>query len=793
MNGKGQEEKSLSVSEEGWRAVSAIVGRYCAEWRDWEPKDSYSEMIPAAALLGNGDVGVVSAGSRTEKGYLISKSDFWSAGDLRGVFGGKEENKTKPLPIGGVSVRPCGVDSPADKSAVASFYEKLDILDGGLETKLEGTELSLKTHVVAGKNIMLTELLSPRPLEVDVVVWSKADNAAFPGVVGVEKGRQYASRKTYNGASDNEKSWTSEAVIASKVIGGSSASPVKNADGSTSCRVSLQPNRPAWIVTAIGGGGRIYDHKGKLTGREPLAEALSLLNWVGDVDDVRRLYKEHCDWWKGYWSASHIDLDKSDESLARLERYYYGSQYLFASTTRAGKLAPGLYGVWHTTDMPAWSSDYHMNYNFIAAFYGAASSNRCAFLLPAVEAMLNFEQEGTARAADPGQLKRINSEYVESRPELQKGIKDAVLYPVGIGPWGTFADDSYHNEVMNASYSSYPIVQYYDYTRDRAFLKRVYGFMKKCAAFYETWLEKSGAGYVLYAGYNEGSWSKNPAVELAALKNVLSFLIRTGPEAGESPGRIARWQEMYDKLPVQPVSSWKGKEVFALAEKEKRDGQWRDLESPIHVGGNVVPLDVILPGGQLGYYSSAPKLEIARNTIEAFGDGVWGQMNNFPRIFYDAVQVRYPAKEILRRMEDAVKNQMRSNFTVWDGYHGVEKIGTTAAINGMLVLSHGGIVKVFPNWPEDRDARFSRLRVDGGFLISSEYNAKVKKIACVRVESTAGGPIVLGLPWDGGAVVRNGRGEEIPVKTGNSGGDWKEETLSFRTTAGECYEILPRN
>jgi hypothetical protein len=42
---------------------------------------------------------------------------------------------------------------------------------------------------------------------------------------------------------------------------------------------------------------------------------------------------------------------------------------VLASASRPGKVAPGLYGPWVTCDHMLWGDDFHLNYNFQAAFY----------------------------------------------------------------------------------------------------------------------------------------------------------------------------------------------------------------------------------------------------------------------------------------------------------------------------------------------------------------------------------------------------------------------------------------
>lgn len=513
-----------------------------------------------------------------------------------------------------------------------------------------------------------------------------------------------------------------------------------------------------------------------------------MLTAAYSADELAQLRGATAQWWKDYWTASAIDLPGQPEVM----RYYYGAQYLFASTSRAGREAPGLFGIWHTTDNPSWAGDFRLNYNFIATFYGANLSNRSEFSLPAVEAMLGFVQAGKQRAADPEQLRRISSTYIDSRPDLQGGIKGAVLYPVGIGPRDAVTDDAYHNEALNASYSSYPLIQYFLYTEDEQYLdEKVYDFLVLCVKFYDAWVDKTEKPFTLYAGYNEGSWAINPAVELAALKNVLESVIDASVVLDRDVEKRAHWQDILDNLAEQPTSIWNDKKVYSLAEQEWRNNQWQDLANPVPGGGNIIPLDIVVPGNQLGYYSTAEEHETARNTIDVFGDGAWRLINNFPRIFNDAVQTCCPAEGVLRNLTETINRQIQPNLRISDGAHGVEKIGAMAAVNNMLLMTDKGVTKVFPNWLADESAAFPTLRAEGAFLFSAACDGESQVIIDITVFSEPGKSLTIASPWSEGVDVYDAEGELILTSEGTAP-NWEEEvTYTFETVAGESYTLKP--
>ncbi len=934
-----------------WERIESIVGGIQGQWTGDAYSGAITDGMPNTALLGNGDLGVTSFGAAGEKTFLLSKSDFISAGNLRGSFGSGDDT-TKPLPIGGITIREQAPDdevdpstnlAPRNSAATASgvheafraenavngkftqspngygwvtpigkthwlevsfaepitvqrwlirndgavragfsqnntsdfrlqvsdtggagaqwtdvstvtdnaadvfeqnldapvtsahfrLYvteplqksnrdpnprarigqlelfaetrelptpgenvtttEKQDILNARIDTTvgIGGVPLAMQSWLAPNENVMVTEVTSKgeEPVDLEVATWGKRGNAKFPVTSAVEDGVATATRSTFNNAPQNEKSWTSRATLATAVVGADADTAADAAKGEGTTSFRLEPGASVQIVTAVGGGGQTLASDGTLKGADPMAEALQLLGDATAPSGVQALDAERAAWWKDFWSASYIDLPNRPEVM----RYYYGAQYLLGSTAREGELAPGLYGVWHTTDTPSWASDYHLNYNFIATFYGTNSSNRTELTLPAVEAMRGFMEEGKRRAADPAQLRRISGSFIDSRPDLQNGIEDALLYPVGIGPWGTVMDDSYHNEALNASYSAFPLIEYYHYTQDERFLdEEVYDYLVSAVNFYDAWIDKTAKPYTLFAGYNEGSWAKNPAVELAALKNVLSELIDASVLLDRDADRRAGWKDLRDNLAAQPTSTWNGKQVYSLAEQEWRGGQWVPLANPVPGDGNIIPLDIVVPGNQLGYYSSDAEQQVARNTIDVFGSNAWRQINNFPRIFNDAVQNRYPAEGVLSNLTTTIKAQLQPNLRISDGVHGVEKIGATAAVNNMLLIADRGVTKVFPNWVKGEDASFARLLGEGGFEFTAAYDGQSDRIGDVTVTSTAGKPLTLASPWAEGADVFDSRGVQVSTIAGTAPNWESEKTIAFATEKGETYTIKPR-
>ena len=90
--------------------------------------------------------------------------------------------------------------------------------------------------------------------------------------------------------------------------------------------------------------------------------------------------------------------------------------------------------------------------------------------------------------------------------------------------------------------------------------------------------------------------------------------------------------------------------------------------------------------------------------------------------------------------------------------HGIENACTvTNAINEMLCMSVGNVIRLFPVYPKDQDASFNVIRAWGAFLISAQQkNGDVLK---VKIVSEKGRNCTIINPWPGKKTTlwRNGK------------------------------------
>jgi hypothetical protein len=514
-----------------------------------------------------------------------------------------------------------------------------------------------------------------------------------------------------------------------------------NADAS---RFTLEPGKTTVVVAAIVSD---LDCKGK----DPLveAQALSAALTPGKVAEYGVLHRQ---WWQGFWSKSFIEIpDKV------LEQHWYAAQYIMASCSRAGKVAPGLWGNWLTTDKPGWHGDFHLNYNFQAPYFGVYAANHADVSLPLYQAINEFVPRG----------KKIAE---------KKGWK-GVHFPVSIGPWGMCpeGDDSDWGQRSNAAYAALNFIWHYQYTQDLEWLRKSgYPFLREVADFWEDYLKYENGRYVIYKdSMHEGSGpDMNNLLSLGLVRTLFKNMGVMSADLGVDGNRRAKWQDICEKLSAFPIQERNNKTVFRYTEKGM---EWCD--------GNTLGIQHIFPAGAIGLDSDPKLLEISRNMIHVMGR--WSDGNGFATWYTACARVGHDPKAILAGLRTESDKRSMSNRLLSYGGGGIENCAGFNAINEMLLQSHEGVLRFFPCWPNDQDAKFGTLRTVGAFLVSAEMKNNV--VSGVKIVSEKGRDCTVVNPWPGKKVtlVRNNRKPlfSAEVKQG--------ERFSFKTAVNETIELSP--
>ena len=727
-----------------WTDVQALVGPINGVWTDQSYSGAISDTMPDTALIGNGDVGVTSAGGTGFKTFYFSKGDFWRGNPEVAIAA-----------IGGVRI------SPNVSATTGTFSEQQDILTGNIDTSMSlgGVPVTMRTWIAADTNLVVTQLTSNGgavQVKSETFAGSVQNASGYTNTSGIQGQTAWATRTTPSGGN-----WVSRASLATRVIG---ATVTTSSSGATSKLVfTLPAGGTVQIVTGVAGGGQ-----------NPADPAPTAWTLAGNqtASTVSTFYNAHVEWWKQFWLKSYIDFNDS-----ALEKYYYGHLYLLGSASRAGKMAPMMSGIWTTTDSPKWDGDAHLNYNWQANFYGAYSSNRPELALPMFDVVTAYLPQARIRAAND--VDRVNASYAASRFPSGGVTGGGVLFPVGIGPYGSTTDDNYHQQVANSLFTATQYIQYYDYTQNTSWASSTgYPFLKEVGRFFEQYLEFDSASqqYRLYSGPHEGTWARNSTSDIGMIKAVFSSLGEISTDLNVDSGLRANWANIVSKLPAPATTTNNGVTVFALGDPGTFVGS--DTRA-FHPGDNTVNLEFIHPGDQLGFNSSSTDRNRAIDTLNQMNS--WGQENSFPKVFTQAARVGYPAASLISQFKGQINSKTAANLRVKDNNHGLEKAGAIEALDNMMLQSDDGIVRVFPVWPSGNNASFVKLREREALLFSSALSGGTVQYVDVTAEKAR--TVRLQSPWPSTnvTIAQVGGGSVSYTVSGN--------VIQFAAAAGATYSI----
>jgi hypothetical protein len=478
---------------------------------------------------------------------------------------------------------------------------------------------------------------------------------------------------------------------------------------------------------------------------------------------IARVRGSHDRWWANYWNRSWVEV--ADPLLMK---GYYQGLYTLAACSRNPKFPPGLFGTWITVDNPGWSNDYHLNYNFVAPFYGLYSANRIEQADPQDAPLLDFMPRGRWYADHVTQTR-------------------GVLYPVGIGPLGmevtrgeTYGKEQgsieqeglFHHQRSNAAYSLVNIAQRWRCTYDPTYARKVYPFVLAVTDFWEDYLKRVDGKYHIHgdAIHELSGPNKDPVLTLGLLRNAFDLVIDLSRALDVDAPRRAKWQNILENLADFPLQERDGKTVFRYS-----------TEGPAWWDGNTLGIQHIYPGNAITLDSGRKLLETSRNTIAAMNR--WHDGNGSNSFFPAAVRVGVDPKVILEQLRRYVQDTYPNGFRNGN-VHGIENCSTVHnTLDEMMCMSAGHVLRFFPVWPKDQDASFAHLRAWGAFLVSAELKGGV--IGKVRILSERGRDCTVLNPWPGRRVqlIRNGK------RAGPAGAALAGDRFTFKTTLGEVIEL----
>ena len=421
------------------------------------------------------------------------------------------------------------------------------------------------------------------------------------------------------------------------------------------------------------------------------------------------LLKEHTRWWKNYWQKSSISIGDKD-----IEKTYYRSWYLFASTSREGSYPMPLQGVWTADNdqLPPWKGDYHHDTNTQMSYWGYGKANRL--------------EQGRVFADYLWDLRAVMKEFAKKFYGVDGYLLVACSSLKGeyVGGWAQFS----LSPTMTI-WAAKAFDDYYYYSGDTEFLReKAYPFFREVeSAISGLFIEKNGKYYLplssspeiyeeMRENFSIGNTNFDQSLLLYMYKTLIKFCDELGKDSSIYKDKFAKLDNIY-------ISD---DGVIMLSKERRMPYSHRHFSHLM----SIYPLNLF-------HYDRLPDKELIENSmleIEQLGAGWWVGFS-FPwcATLYSRMYNGNAAYEKLRAFNIAYLSEngfhLNGDFKHLGASQWHYRVFTLEAlfaycdaVQEMLLQDEKGYIEIFASLPEKwkKKASFDNLRVNRGVLVSAE-------------------------------------------------------------------------
>jgi hypothetical protein len=316
-----------------------------------------------------------------------------------------------------------------------------------------------------------------------------------------------------------------------------------------------------------------------------------------------------------------------------------------------------------------------------------------------------------------------------------------------------------------------------EYQPDPKYLEdNVYPILRETSLFFLDFMSKckkdTNGKVILGPSYSpeHGPFgTDNNPFDIAFTTSLLEAFIEASSILGRDAELADRCRKAIREMPAYPTAEHKSGNAVVVDWKGCRAEQ-------VRVHKITVPVVPVFPAERITWFSPEEQKDLFKQTI-----GVTRHNGNNAHVMLNVAKARLSMLEAVDETRAWYSSREAPNglfVEKWGGQwgtYGSESWAVSGLISEFLLQSAGDIIRVFPCWPDALDAKFSRLRCRGGFLVSAQQDRG--EVVCVNVVSTVGGELQMLSPWPRLTVKREGATQTI--ETNESG------VFSLLTNPGE--------
>ena len=424
------------------------------------------------------------------------------------------------------------------------------------------------------------------------------------------------------------------------------------------------------------------------------------------------------------------------------EIYYQYGRYLLIASSRPGNMPANLQGLWANGVDGPWRVDYHNNINIQMNYWPACPTNLAECNWPLIDFIRTLVKPGEKVAQSyfgaRGWTASISANIFGFAAPLSSQEMSWNFNPMA-GPWLTTH-----------------VWEYYDYTRDKKFLKEIgYPLIKSSAIFAVDYLWKRPDGSYTAApstSPEHGPVDQGATFVHAVIREILLNAIDASKALGVDAKERKQWQEVLANL--VPYQTGRYGQLM----------EWsRDIDDPKDEHRHVNHLFGLHPGHTLSPITTPELAKAARIVLEHRGDGATGwsmgwKLNQWARL--------QDGNHAYKLFGNLLKNGTLDNL--WDTHPPFQidgNFGGTAGVTELLLQSHMGFIQLLPALPDAwAEGAVEGLMARGNFEVDLRWaDGKLQE-----------------------AVITSNAGQPCQVRYG-------DQTLNFKTKKGQTYTITSVN